>query len=145
MQAALSRHVICQINMKFSENMLSNKANNITYIEIAENIQYQSLLPEMKQSSNINVSQTLITPPPTLYSKKKTILYAEILVTLVLNRAVSLSPKEFSGNMELDQPLFSSKDNVTNKIATFFKKTRKERKKIVFMLTRVLTGFQSHD
>jgi hypothetical protein len=56
----------------------------------------------MMQSFNLKVSQKLITPLFILYGKKKAILYAEVLTTLVITRTVLPFPLELNKNMELD-------------------------------------------
>jgi hypothetical protein len=56
----------------------------------------------MAQSSNVNVSQALITLSLTLHDKKKSVTYAEILATPVPIRANSLLPKEISSTIDLN-------------------------------------------
>jgi hypothetical protein len=56
-----------------------------------------------------------------------------------------LSPKGFNRTMELDQPLSSPKDNAKNTTATFSKKPKKKRNKIIFTSTRIFIEFQLHD
>jgi hypothetical protein len=125
--------------------MLPTSAATSTDIEIVENIQHQSNQPEMVQSSNVNILQAPITPPPTSHGKKKSVSYAEILATPAPTRADSPSPEGISDKMDLDlPPSFSTNFKNKNDIKPTKTNKKKDRTRVATN-TRILTGYQPPD
>jgi hypothetical protein len=99
----------------------------------------------MAQSSNVNFSQTLITPPSTSYGKKKSDSYVEVLARLVPNRADSPFSEGISGKMDLNLPPSSSTSFKNTNDAKLSKSKKKNDRNRVAINTRILTGYQPPD